>query len=208
MKRGRIGVMGGSFNPVHIGHLMVAEYVRQQANLDEVLMMLSPRNPLKSDADNLADDTQRMEMLRIACADYKGLTPCDIELSMPRPSYTIDTLNALSSKYPEYDFTLIIGSDNWQLFDRWRASQEIIERYGVIVYPRPDYRIDTPLPAGVTLVEAPTVNLSGTFVRNAISQGVNVDVFLPKGVYNYIIEHKVYDPTIMNNILYGNVTNT
>lgn len=192
-QRRRIALMGGSFNPVHIGHLMVADYALQAARLDEVLLCVSPLNPLKTASRDLAPDNDRMAMLRIACRRCAGVTPCDIELTMPRPSYTIDTLHALGERYPDADISIIIGSDNWLLFDKWRASQEIIERYGVIVYPRPGYDVDTTaLPDNVTVIDAPTVDLSSTFLRQKLAEGFDMNIFMPDGVYDYIKTKNLY----------------
>lgn len=185
------GLLGGSFNPVHIGHMIVASYIAQWGYADEVWLNLSPRNPLKSAAD-LASDEDRLAMLRIALGGCDSLGLCDIELSMPRPSYTIDTLYTLARKYPERHFKVIIGSDNWQIFDRWRDADRIINDYGVIVYPRPGYAApdaDTP---GVTVADAPMVELSSTLLRQAIARGRDVDYMVPTGVYNYIKEHQLY----------------
>ncbi len=185
--------MGGSFNPVHIGHLMVADYVRQAAHLDEVLMCVSPLNPLKAGNTDLASDTDRMEMLRLACMRCTGVTPCDIELTMPKPSYTIDTLRLLAGRYPDASISIIIGSDNWLVFDKWRASREIIERYGVIVYPRPGYDIEaSSLPANVIKIDAPTVDLSSTFLRDKLAEGLDMNIFMPDRVYDYIKKKKLY----------------
>lgn len=189
----RIALMGGSFNPVHIGHLMVADYVRQAVHLDEVLMCVSPLNPLKAGNTDLASDTDRMEMLRLACMRCPGVTPCDIELTMPKPSYTIDTLRLLAGRYPDASISIIIGSDNWLVFDRWRASREIIERYGVIVYPRPGYDIEaSSLPANVIKIDAPTVDLSSTFLRDKLAEGLDMNIFMPDRVYDYIKKKKLY----------------
>ncbi len=189
----RIALMGGSFNPVHIGHLMVADYVRQAAHLDEVLMCVSPLNPLKAGNTDLASDTDRMEMLRLACMRCPGVTTCDIELTMPKPSYTIDTLRLLAGRYPDASISIIIGSDNWLVFDRWRASREIIERYGVIVYPRPGYDIEaSSLPANVIKIDAPTVDLSSTFLRDKLAEGLDMNIFMPDRVYDYIKKKKLY----------------
>ena len=195
-KRRRIALMGGSYNPVHIGHLMVAEYVRQAEHFDEVLMCVSPLNPLKAGRDDLASDAHRMSMLEIACRSRQCITPCDIELTMPRPSFTIDTLHELSRRYPDADISIIIGSDNWKVFDRWRAADEIIKRYGVIVYPRPGYDIDeSTLHDNVSAVAAPTVDLSSTLLRRLLSEGYDMSVFMPDGVYNYIKTNKLYGTT-------------
>lgn len=195
-KRNHIALMGGSFNPVHIGHIMVADYVRQVMDFDEVLMCVSPLNPLKAGDNDLACDDARMDMLRLACAGHPGLTPCDIELNMPRPSYTIDTLNRLERLYPDCDISIIIGSDNWLLFHRWRAAAEIIQRFGVVVYPRPGYSIDcNGLPDNVTIVDSPSIDLSSTFLRTKLAQGFDMNIFLPQGVYKYIKNHKLYGTT-------------
>lgn len=195
-RRRHIALMGGSYNPVHIGHMMVADYVRQVADIDEVLMCVSPLNPLKIGSSDLATESDRMAMLQIACTNLSGISPCDIELTMPRPSYTIDTLKALRKRYPDAKISLIIGSDNWLVFDKWRASHEIIEQFGVIVYPRPGYEIETgEQPENVTIVEAPTVDLSSTFLREKLKQGLDMSVFLPSGVLNYIKREKLYGTT-------------
>lgn len=195
-KRKHIALMGGSFNPVHIGHIMVADFVRQVMDFDEVLMCVSPLNPLKAETNDLASDTDRMDMLRLACENRHGLIPCSIELTMPRPSYTIDTLNRLAQLHPDCDISIIIGGDNWQLFDRWRAAEEIIERFGVVVYPRPGYVIDSNnLHENVTIVDSPSIDLSSTFLRTKLAQGLDMNIFLPQGVYKYIKNHKLYGTT-------------
>lgn len=191
MKR-HVGVMGGSFNPVHVGHIIVADYIRQHAGLDSVLMMLSPMNPLKADSTELIDDSQRMAMLEIACGDVDRLEPCSLELDMPRPSYTINTLNRLREMNPDTRFSLIIGSDNWLVFDRWRSADEIIREFGVIVYPRPGYELPNALPEGVMTVDAPKIDISSTFIREQIAAGYDMNLFLPRGVYSYIRTHKLY----------------
>lgn len=195
--RRRIGIMGGSFNPVHIGHMIVASYIAQWGGLDEVWLTLSPQNPFKQGDNALLPDDVRMEMLRLAVGDDPMLRVCDVELSMPRPSYTVDTLRCLSSRYPDCDFKLIVGSDNWQSFSRWREPDEIIGRYGLIVYPRPGYPICGPHDVdGVSVVDAPQVELSSTFIRDAIEAGRDMNFFLPSGVYQYILSHGLYGSRI------------
>lgn len=189
----RIGILGGSFNPVHIGHMMLASYLVQWGYVDQVWLTLSPRNPLKSNPEALLPDTRRLAMLNLALKGSEGLDLCDIELSMPLPSYTIRTLDVLAARHPDKRFRLIVGSDNWAIFDKWREGQRIIDQYGVIVYPRPGYPVDPHNHVdGMEYVEAPTVNISSTFIRNAIAKGRNMDYFLPQSVYKYIVEHKLY----------------
>jgi nicotinate-nucleotide adenylyltransferase len=193
--RRKIGIMGGSFNPVHIGHMIVASYIAQLGGVDEVWLMLSPQNPLKQGDDALLPDDVRMAMLRIAVGDNPRLKVCDIELSMPRPNYTINTLRRLAAEHLDCDFKLIVGTDNWQSFHRWRAPEEIIGEFGLIVYPRPGYpAADATATPGVTVVNAPQVEISSTFIREALAAGADVNFFLPAGVYRYISEHALYAP--------------
>lgn len=185
-RRKRIGILGGSFNPVHIGHIMLASYLAQFTDLDEVWLMLSPANPLKSDAE-MASDSDRLSMLKSACRDYPYIYPCDIELSMPRPSYTINSLDRLAQLHPDKDFRLIIGSDNWLIFDRWRDAKKLIERFKPIIYPRPQFDVEaSSLPDGVTLVNAPQIEISSTFIRRGISSGHDMAAFLHPAVYEHI----------------------
>ncbi|MCH5346671.1 MAG: nicotinate-nucleotide adenylyltransferase [Muribaculaceae bacterium] len=187
-----IGILGGSYNPVHIGHLMLASYLTQFTNLQSVWLTLSPLNPLKADSTELIPDVERLKMLTIATKDAVGIETCDIELSMPRPSYTINTLDFLKRRYPRRRFKLIIGSDNWKVFDRWRDHERILEEYGVIVYPRPGYPMPDIYEDGVDVVDAPMFNISSTFVRRAIAKGYDMNYFLPRGVYDYIKEKGLY----------------
>lgn len=186
-----IGILGGSFNPIHMGHLMVAEYLIEWGYVDKVWLTLSPLNPLK-DAAGLLPDLKRLAMMTLATKGSTDIEPCDIELSMPRPSYTIDTLDLLSKRHKSKRFKLIIGSDNWKIFDQWRDHQRLLDDYGVIVYPRPGYPIDSVYVDGMEVVKAPTVNISSTFVRNAVARNKDVTYFLPPGVFKYIRDNKLY----------------
>ncbi|MDE6317512.1 MAG: nicotinate-nucleotide adenylyltransferase [Muribaculaceae bacterium] len=187
-----IGILGGSFNPVHSGHTMLASYLAQWGYVDQVWLTLSPRNPLKEKPEELLPDLKRLTMLNLAIKGATKLDICDIELTMPSPSYTIDTLDVLSKRYPAKKFKLIIGSDNWMIFDKWRAAGRILSDYGVIVYPRPGYPIKERMVDGMEVVNAPTVYLSSSFIRNAVAKGKDVSYFLPPGVYKYILDHKLY----------------
>ena len=186
-----IGLFGGSFNPVHVGHMMIASYLAQWGYVDEVWLSLSPRNPLK-DADELITDVKRLNMLALATKGCNHLDICDIELTMPRPSYTINTLDLLRERYPNKHFKLIIGSDNWRIFEKWRSPQRILDEYGVIVYLRPGYPVENTNIDGLEIANAPMVDISSTFIRNAIAKGRNMNSFLPQGVYKYIIDNKLY----------------
>ena len=131
-----VGILGGSFNPVHIGHMVLASYLTQWGYVDRIWLTLSPRNPLK-DPGELLPDLKRLQMLSIAAKSAHNIDICDVELSMPKPSYTIRTLDLLRERYPDLRFKLVIGSDNWRIFDQWREAQRILDDYGVIVYLRP-----------------------------------------------------------------------
>lgn len=186
-----IGVLGGSFNPVHSGHMMLASYIAQFGPVDSVALMLSPCNPLKRDVE-MESDSDRFAMLSLACECSGVVTADDTELSMPRPSYTIDTLNRLAESNPDVRYKLIIGSDNWAIFNRWRASKEILDRFGVIVYPRRGYPVDNIDEQRVEVIDAPMIDLSSTFIRESIARGKDMNYFLPPGVYRYICQHHLY----------------
>lgn len=187
----KIGILGGSFNPVHIGHIMIAAYLTQWGIVDRVWLTISPQNPLK-DANSLIPDLKRLDMLRIACKGIKNVEICDIELTMPRPSYTIDTLHYLKKRYPNKQFRLVIGSDNWNAFDHWKQGDDILDEFGVIVYPRPGMEVKDKYVDGMDLVHSPSIDLSSTFIRQAISKGKDMSCFLPAGVYDYIISNNLY----------------
>ncbi|MDE6323424.1 MAG: nicotinate-nucleotide adenylyltransferase [Paramuribaculum sp.] len=185
--------MGGSFNPVHIGHMLLATYLVEFGIVDRVLMMLSPANPLKDLSSEYPSESDRMRMLEIACSSVDKIEPCDIELTMPRPSYSINSLRKLAESYPDSRIRLIVGSDNWNQFNRWRDFEKIIMEFNPIVYPRPGYPIDkTTLPEGVTAVDSPIFEISSTFVRNTLAAGKRIDLFLPPGVAGYIRQQNLY----------------
>ncbi|MCM1292614.1 MAG: nicotinate (nicotinamide) nucleotide adenylyltransferase [Bacteroides sp.] len=190
--RKTIGVLGGTFNPVHCGHIMLASYLAQFADVDEVWLMLSPANPLKVHDDSVTD-ADRCHMLQLALEPYSYLQPCFIEHEMPRPSYTINSLNRLSELYPDCRFRLIMGSDNWLIFNQWRDYEKITKHFSPIVYPRPGYDVDAgSLPQGVDYVKAPEIELSSSFIRCSIAEGKDMRAFLPEGVGKYIADHHLY----------------
>ncbi|NDV93779.1 nicotinate-nucleotide adenylyltransferase [Dysgonomonas sp. 521] len=188
-----IGIFSGSFNPIHIGHLVLANYIAEFTDIDEVWFIVSPLNPLKSKTE-LSDEAIRLEMVELALRDYPKLKASDFEFSLPKPSYTINTLGALSEKYPEHRFTLIIGADNWNTFENWKEHDIILEEYPIMVYPRLDYRISIPnkLKARVEALESPIIEMSSTLIRKSIPEGKNVRSFLPENVYDYILERGLY----------------
>ncbi len=188
-----IGVFLGSFNPVHVGHLILANYMREFTRLDEVWFVVTPQNPLK-EPDCLLNDTSRLEMVRLAVEGYEGMRASDIEFRLARPSYTVDTLSALEKEYPDDEFVLIIGGDNWKIFDRWKDHEVILQKYRLLVYPRVGQPLHVPFEfqKNVQVVNAPLVEISSTFIRNSIREGKNLQAFLPPKVHEYIQEKKLY----------------
>lgn len=193
MQKQQIGIFSGSFNPVHAGHLILANYICEFTELDEVWFVVSPHNPFK-EREDLLDDDMRLEMVRLALEKYDHMIASDVELHMPRPSYTIDTLERLRSEYPDKNFTLIIGSDNWKQFPKWKESQHLIKNYQVLVYPRLGEEVVIPeeLTGSVRLVEAPIVEISSTFIRESIRNRKNMRAFLPPKVYDFIVRNGIY----------------
>lgn len=193
MKKKQVGIFSGSFNPVHVGHLILANYMREFTYLDEVWFVVTPQNPLKSAAD-LLDDDVRLEMMKIAVQDYVNLMVSDIEFDMPKPSYTIDTLTKLSAENPESEFTLIIGGDNWIKFPRWKENERLVKEYKILIYPRlgSEVKILKALSQNAKLVDAPIVEISSTFIRESIRAGKDVRAFLPENVYDYIVDKGLY----------------
>ena len=182
----------GTFNPVHTGHLILANYLCEYEGFDEIWLSVSPQNPLREKLSS-NNDRQRIEMLNMAVNGNSKIRTTDIEFTLPRPSYTIQTLEALRKKHPERIFTLIIGADNWHSFNRWKDYDKIIEEYPIYIYPRRGYDIDErSLPANVKLCHAPIIEISSTQIRQGISEGKNMNYFIPRPVYDYIINHGLY----------------
>ena len=179
----RTGIFGGSFNPIHNGHISLARQLREKAGLDEVWLMVSPQNPLKATAD-LLDDESRMEMARLAVAGKKGIIASDYEMHLPKPSYTWNTLQALKQDYPDREFVLMIGGDNWQLFDKWYRADDIRNEFQIIVYPRRGCE------GGIDGLEL--IDISSTEIRERIKAGKSIKQLVPKAVAEYINEHNLY----------------
>ncbi len=174
----RTGIFGGSFNPIHNGHIILARQLKKQAALDEVWLMVSPLNPLKQHTD-LLDDVARMEMARKAVEGEEGIMACDYEMHLPRPSYTWNTLQALSREYPDREFVLMIGGDNWKLFDRWYHAEDIRQHFEIVVYTR------TPGDLGF-------IDISSTEIRRRIREGLSFEDLVPTAVADIIKEKGYY----------------
>jgi nicotinate-nucleotide adenylyltransferase len=194
MKGKKVGLFFGSFNPIHNGHLMVANYLAEFSNLDQVWFVISPLNPFKS-AQTLLADYHRRELLNRAVGDYPKFKISAVEFSLPKPSYTINTLLYLTEHYPEHQFSLIMGSDQIVDFHRWKSSDQILERYKVLIYPRPGGQnsnneiLKNP---AVMVVEAPMLDISSSFIRKAIHESKDVRFFMPVLTWQYIEEMHFY----------------
>ena len=187
-----IGIYGGSFDPIHTGHAIVANFVAQCNIVDEVWIMVSRQNPLKEHS-TYATDKERLEMARIVAEECKNVKVTDIEMSMPSPSFTVNTLRELKAKYPEHDFKIIIGSDSLENFKNWRNSEIILKEFGVIVYPRPGYPIPLKEPLGMKFLNgAPEFSISSSLIREYVMSEWNINYFVPTAVSQYIKEHKLY----------------
>lgn len=190
----QIGLFFGSFNPIHLGHTQLAQTIYEQVGLDEIWFVVSPHNPLK-DASILITEQQRLHMVELAIADMPHIKACDIEFSMPKPSYTINTLRSLQSKFPDTRFYLIIGTDNLSNFTKWKDYQTILADYSIITYPRQGddiEKIRQQYPQ-VRFVDAPFLPISSTDIRNSISQHTETaQQWLNPRVLNYIKENYLY----------------
>jgi nicotinate-nucleotide adenylyltransferase len=189
----KTGLLFGSFNPVHNGHLILASYMLEFTDLEEVWLVVSPQNPLKQKSSLLADH-HRMALVRLALEDHAKLKANDIEFKMPKPSYTIDTLTWLSEKYEDHEFILICGTDIFPTFHKWKNFEEILNQYQLYVYPRPGYQPGRyEGHSGVRIFEAPLLEISSSFIRQGIRAKKDMSFWMPEKVYQYILEMHFYE---------------
>ena len=178
----RTGIFGGSFNPVHNGHVTLAARLLRAAKLDEVWLMVTPQNPWKR-REELWDDDTRLSLTKLAVKDIPGLVASDYEMHLPKPSYTWNTLQALSCDYPDRRFTLLVGGDNWERFNDWYEHDKILANYDIAIYPRRGSTVDKEsLPPRVRLLRTPLIDISSTEIRSRIAQGLPIDHLVPPKV--------------------------
>jgi len=199
MVMARVGLYFGSFNPIHIGHLAVAGYMKEFTGLEQVWFVISPQNPLKK-KDTLLADHNRLYLVELAIGDNDNMKPSDIEFHRPIPSYTIDTMAWLTEKYPQHEFTMVMGEDNLYTLHKWKNALELVSRFPIYVYPRRDVirtkndLLDELLAkADVKWVNAPLMEISGTFIRDGIKRGKNMSYFLHPAVWKYIVDMHFYE---------------
>ncbi|MFD1161151.1 nicotinate (nicotinamide) nucleotide adenylyltransferase [Hwangdonia seohaensis] len=190
----KIGLYFGSFNPIHIGHLVIANHMVEHSDLDQIWFVVTPHNPFKKKS-SLLDNYQRLEMVYRATKDYAKLQPSDIEFNLPQPNYTINTLVYLQEKHPDYEFSLIMGEDNLKSFHKWKNYELILENHHIYVYPRlSNGHVETQFDNHKKIhhIDAPIMELSSTFIRNAIKAGKNIQPMLPQHVWQYLDEMNFY----------------
>lgn len=189
----KIGLYFGSFNPIHIGHLAIANYMLEYSDMDQIWFVVSPQNPLKKKGSLLAD-YHRLEMVNRAVVKEPRFKASNIEFALPKPSYTIDTLTYIREKHPNHQFALIIGSDNLKSFPKWKNFQLLLNNYELYVYPRPGFsEQDITLKGNIHLIQAPLMEVSSSFIRKAIQEKKEIPFFMASEVYNYIKEMHFYE---------------
>lgn len=189
----KVGILGGSFNPIHIGHAILANYITQYTDIEQLWLMVSPQNPLKSEMPQ-SYDVHRLAMAELVASKCENVITSGFEFTLPKPSYTVDTLKALREKFPQHEFVLVIGADNWQNFEKWKDWQEILDKHNILVYPRMGSEIVIPddLCNKVEKLDSPIIEISSTYIREQLKKGKNMNFFLPKDVYRYILENNLY----------------
>ena len=189
----KIGLFGGSFNPIHTGHLRLGQWLCKQGLVDELWFLVSPLNPLKQGDNDLLADEARLRLTQLAVEGKSQLRVCDFEMHLPRPSYMVKTLEELRKAYPSVEFLLVIGADNWLRFPQWKDSDEILRHHNLLVYPRPGYNIDvSTLPQGVSLIQSPLFDISSTEIRQAIRSGNYHGRGLTPKVWKEIKQNRYY----------------
>ena len=184
----RIGILGGSYNPIHVGHIQLAEHLLRVLSFDEVWLLVSPHNPLKPTND-LLPDAIRYQWVAKSIEGMSGLVASDFELGLSQPSYTYNTLTQLTATYPQNEFTLLIGADNWKVFHKWFRAEDIINNYRIAIYPRPGSgAIATPLPPNVQVIDAPLIDISSTMIRQKIRNHEDITHLVPKVILQEVIK--------------------
>ncbi len=188
----KIGLFFGSFNPIHNGHLIIANYLCESTELDKVWLVVSPQNPFKT-KDTLLNEYDRLHLINLAIEGKGNLRASDIEFKLPKPSYTIDTLTYLKDKHPEHEFSLIMGSDNLESIHKWKNYEQLLANYPIYLYKRRGSE-QTGAPAGAKIffVDFPFLDISATFIRQSIKNGYSMRYFMPEKVWNYIDEMNLF----------------
>ena len=185
----KIGLYFGSFNPIHIGHLIIANHILNNTDLKKVWFVISPQNPFKKEA-SLLNEYDRLYMVQKAIEDNNRLKAVDIEFSLPKPSYTVNTLAYLQEKYPAHEFSVIMGSDSFQNLGSWKNAEVIIKNYKIIVYKRPKFETNNKWKATIEVVDAPLLEISATHIRKLINEGKSIKYLVPEKVEKEIVKNR------------------
>ena len=189
----KIGLYFGTFNPIHVGHLIIANHFAEYTDLDQIWCVVTPQNPFKA-KQSILDNHQRLEMVFHATKDFSKIVPCDIEFNLTQPNYTVKTLAYLEEKYPNYNFALIMGEDNLISLPKWKNSEILIDRYPIYVYPRKlkSAKNNSQIKGQIVKVQAPIIEISSAFIRSSIKSGKNIRPLLPNDVWKYLDEMNFY----------------
>jgi nicotinate-nucleotide adenylyltransferase len=200
----KVGLYFGTFNPIHVGHLIIANHMAEHSDLDQIWMVVTPHNPLKKKS-TLLDDYHRLQMVHLATEDFPKIKPSDIEFKLSQPNYTVNTLVHLEEKFPKYEFSLIMGEDNLKSLHKWKNYEVILENHDIYVYPRLEAKGRTGEAISIEtenilfkdhpkihMIDAPVVEISSTFIRENIKKGKNVQPLLPAKVWEYIDHNNFY----------------
>lgn len=193
MAKTKVGIFGGTFNPIHVGHAILANHILTHCNMDQLWFMVTPKNPWKNEK-NHEYDLHRINMVKLVAADITNTFVSEFEFTLPNPHYTADTMRALQERYPNYEFLLIIGADNWVAFDRWHNAEEILEQFKILVYPRLGFDCTSRGPhPNVQIIHAPIIEVSSSAIRQGIKEGKNMAFYLPDKVFQYIKNNHLYE---------------
>ncbi|MEO0045280.1 MAG: hypothetical protein RL705_471 [Bacteroidota bacterium] len=190
----KIGLYFGTFNPIHVGHLIIANHLAEHSDLEQIWMVVTPHNPLKQ-KNTLLDDYQRLHLVRLATEEYDKIKPSDIEFKLPKPNYTVNTLAHLLEKYPQHEFSLIMGEDNLKSFHKWKNYEYILQNHEIYIYPRVsegDDNSEFENHPRIHKIDAPIVEISATFIRENIKNKKNIRPLLPHNVWEYVDHNNFY----------------
>jgi nicotinate-nucleotide adenylyltransferase len=187
----KIGLYFGSFNPIHVAHLIISNHILNETTIERIWFIVSPQNPFKNE-NTLLNEYHRLHLVRLAIDDDPRMRVSDIEFGLPRPSYTINTLTYLTEKYPEHEFSIIMGSDSFRNISKWKNAEVILANYNIYVYRRPGFEFSPEINSRVILVEAPLLQLSATHIRKMISEGKSIRYMVPEKVFEEIQKGRYY----------------
>jgi len=187
----KVGLFFGSFNPIHIGHLIIANHILNETSLQKIWFVVSPQNPFKP-SSTLLNEYDRFHLVQKAVEENNNMRASDIEFSLPKPSYTVHTLAYLQEKYSAYTFNIIMGSDSFQNLNKWNNFETIIGNYSIIIFKRPGFEVENKLNARIDILQAPLLEISATHIRELIKEGKSIKYLVPEKVEEEIIANRFF----------------